>query len=412
MSFRPVELLHVGLEQGGVARPVGRLARVQRRVLFEYDPAFLAQPLPLSPFHLPPRMGVFEQTRDLFDGLMGLFADSLPDSWGRLLLDRHVQGQGMSHHVLGPLDRLAYVGRDGPGALVYAPEMSPLERPSVVDLVALALEAQRVLDDDAGSAVQALLALGGSSGGARPKVQALYHPGEGRIVAGPVADSDGFLPVIVKFGSRADPEDVGAIELAYADMARRAGIEVAPTWLIRSGDRGFFATQRFDRVGGARLHMHSLAGLAHANPLFPSADYADLLKVTRALCRDERAVERVFRQMVFNVVAHNRDDHSRNFAFLMNAEGEWRPSPAYDLTFSPGPGGEHWMAVAGEGRQPGRQHILKVARTVGVRRGAELLAEVREAVAAWEDIAAAAGVGAKSRRRVAAVLVERLRDTR
>ena len=213
----------------------------------------------------------------------------------------------------------------------------------------------------------------------------------------------------MKFASREDPPDVGAVELAYAEMARAAGVEMAPAWLLggRDGHPGFFATRRFDRLPeGGQLHLHSLCGLLHADHRVPSTDYETLLKVTRLLTRDQRAVEQAFRRMVFNVFAHNRDDHSRNFAFLMDGGGTWSLAPAYDLTFSHGPGGEHWMTLAGEGRDPGNPHLLAVAAEVGVaeRNARTIIDEVKAGVSRWDDFASTAGVSRRSRRKVGDVL--------
>lgn len=391
---------------GGRRRPVGRLALVGGRTLFEFDPSFLAAPLPLSPVHLPVRPGVCVERDNAFAGLFGLFDDSLPDGWGRLLLDREMERLGVARGRLTPIDRLAWVGEHGPGALIYEPTTHPRHEPGSVDLASLAAEARLVLEGDADSVFAELLALGGSSGGARPKVGLSWNPLDGRVRTGPGADPPGFVEVIVKFSARSDPPDVGAIEHAYAQMARAAGVDVAPTWLIPAGaGPAFFATQRFDRA--PRVHMHSLSGLLHADHRVPSTNYVDLLKLTRWLTRDQRAVDQMYRRMVFNVLARNRDDHSRNFGFLMDQAGEWRISPAYDLTFSSGPGGEHWMSVAGEGRTPARSHCLQVASAAGVAQGrAEaIIEEVRGAVAGWRAHAIDAGVGTHSADRIGHALL-------
>lgn len=414
MSFEPVELLHVSIRfSPGQETAVGRLARLGHRILFEFDPAFLAAPLPLSPLQLPPRSGVHEERSRTFEGLFGVFDDSLPDGWGRLLMDREMDRLGIGRERLTPLDRLAYVGEDGAGALIYRPSRTQGPSPPEVDLSALAADARKVLEGDEDTVFPELLALGGSSGGARPKVLVCWHPATGRIGVGDGVPEEEFVPLLVKFASREDPPDVGAVELAYAEMARSAGVEMAPTWLLGARDDhpGFFATNRFDRPpGGGRLHLHSLCGLLHADHRVPSTDYETLLKVTRLLTRDQRAVEQAFRRMVFNVLAHNRDDHSRNFAFLMDASATWRLAPAYDLTFSHGPGGEHWMALAGEGRDPGSQHLLAVAAEVGVaeRTARTIVDEVAASVSRWDGFASTAGVTRTSRRKIGGILTAHL----
>ena len=406
MSFNPVQLLHVALRQEDGERPVGRLAWVDRQILFEFDVAFLADPLPLSPAMLPARPGVHTEQKYVFEGLFGLFDDSLPDGWGRLLIDREVDRRGVGRQNLSPLDRLAFVGQDGAGALVYRPEITRDEAPTVLDLRALADESRRVLEGDESSLFPELLMLGESSGGARPKVLLAYHPKDGALAVGQQALAPGFVSALVKFPARSDPPDIGAIELAYARMAGAAGIDMAPTWLLGAtkDQPGFFATQRFDRQ--PRVHVHSAAGLLHASHRVPSMDYQDLLKATRWLTRDQRAVDQLYRRMVFNVLAHNRDDHSRNFSYRMSPDGRWGLTPAYDLTFSSGPGGEHWMTVAGEGRAPGTEHLLRVAAKVGVpdKRAKAVIDEVRAAVAQWARLANEVGVSGASMERIGVVL--------
>jgi serine/threonine-protein kinase HipA len=207
----------------------------------------------------------------------------------------------------------------------------------------------------------------------------------------------GVEPWLVKFRAPTDPDDFGAIEAAYASMAIAAGIDVAPYRLLPSkAGPGHFASRRFDRDASGPLHLHSLAGVLEADPDGASVSYREYLRVTQFLTRDVRMVEAAFRRMVFNVAAHNRDDHARNHAFLMNAAGQWSLSPAFDLTFAPGPGGEHYLAVAGEGRAVSRDHLIIEGRAAGLQ--LKLLEacidEVRSAIANWPKFANAAGVTA------------------
>jgi serine/threonine-protein kinase HipA len=204
---------------------------------------------------------------------------------------------------------------------------------------------------------------------------------------------------------RNDRSDVGAVEAAYAQMARLAGIIVTPTYLLgaRGDHPGFFATQRFDRP---RVHVHSLCGLLHADHRIPCLDYADLLRAVRWLTRDQQAVVQSYRRMVFNVIAHNRDDHSRNTAFLMGAEGRWQLAPAYDLTFSLGPGGEHWMTVAGEGRNPQRKQMENLAQQAGIEKeqAKRIIEEVESSVHCWPALAKDMGVSKESIREIQKVI--------
>jgi serine/threonine-protein kinase HipA len=205
----------------------------------------------------------------------------------------------------------------------------------------------------------------------------------------------GYDQWIVKFRSTADPTDIGAEEYAYALMAADAGIDMAETRLLetRKGAR-LFATKRFDRTGQGRLHMHTIGGLINADHRIPSLDYRDIIKATRMMTRDQAEVLRMFRRMVFNILAYNRDDHAKNHAFLMDGSGTWKLSPAYDLTFSTGPGGEHSTTVAGQGRNPAEKDILDVAKEASIdgRTARREIDRVRSAIDNWRVRAADAGL--------------------
>ena len=397
--FQPVRLLNVDIQLGEAVHPVGRLAWQDRRILFEYAPAFIERGLQISPFHLPLQAGVIYGDPAIFDGLMGVFNDSLPDGWGLLLLDRKLAQMGLLPGALTPIDRLAYVGGAGTGALRYRPEHERAPGVVSIDLDALAEDARSVLEGESLEVLDTLIALGGSSGGARPKIVAACSADRTRLVTGDGRLRRGYSHWLIKFRSSTDPPDVGAIEHAYAEMARAAGIDMAPTHLFpaKSG-AGYFGTERFDRRGNARVHVHSVCGLLKADFRIPSIGYVSLLKATRVLTRNQLEVDRMFRRMVFNVFARNRDDHTKNHAFILEEDGTWHSSPAFDLTFSAGSGGEHALDVAGEGRAPGIEHIEEVARLSGVHADVarECVEQVRHAVDRWPIHAAASGVSAAS----------------
>jgi serine/threonine-protein kinase HipA len=395
MKLESVEQLAVFYEpRPGIRHKVGRLARTQRQILFEYDSEFLGSRLELSPFHLPLRPGVVTGGAVL-DGLMGVFDDSLPDGWGRLLLDRRAAELGIPSASLTPLDRLALVGARSIGALVYEPEVT-IDDPAVVKLSELAKDADTVLRDVGGADLERLIAIGGSPQGARPKVLIQLAP-NGDVHFGAKAIQPGFTAWIVKFPARQDEPQSAALEHAYFLMAKAAGLDVPRTQLLGKTKRrcGYFAIERFDRIGAARVHAHTLGGLLQLAHGYPALDYGDLLKVTRQLTRDESAVAEMFRRACFNVFAHNRDDHSRNFTFLMDEQGRWRPSPAYDLTFAHGPGGEHTMLVAGEARSPGSEHLARLAEQAELRGGPKIIQEVRAATNRFRAFAEKAGVPAQ-----------------
>lgn len=390
----------------GESLPVGTLAEDRGRVYFEYRPEFLDTGLNLSPFRLPFEAGLFEHTDREFGPLPGLFDDSLPDGWGLLLMDRCFRSRGLNPAEVSVLDRLSWLGTRTMGALTYHPpaQCEDLDA-DVFDLHDLARHSQELLAGDAVDVLPQLLRAGGSPGGARPKVLVGFDPTGGRIVSGEDDLPDEFEHWIVKFSARTDSPDTGAVEYAYSLMAADAGIDMPTTRLFETseGDR-FFGVKRFDRDGNRRIHVHTFGNLIQANFRIPSADYADLLKTALLLTRNHQDVLRAYRRMVFNVLAHNRDDHVKNFAFILDAAaGEWTLSPAYDLTRTTGPGGEHTMTLAGEGKNPDRSHMNQLARQADISQkdADRIFNEVKSAITNWPDHAATAGVSPTNTNRIA-----------
>ncbi|HSU17217.1 type II toxin-antitoxin system HipA family toxin [Longimicrobium sp.] len=390
---------------------VGTLAEEGRGIYFEYTPAFLADPLPISPFKLPVKPGLFDHADREFGPVFGVFDDSLPDSWGRLLMDRAFRKPGRSLAGISVLDRLAYIGTRGMGALAYHPPTpDPDSGPLEVDLATLAAEAERVLEGSADDVLPALRIAGGSPGGARPKVLVGVRD-DGRMIAGTSELPEGYRHFLVKFSAGEDGPHLGAVEAAYARMAAEAGLNVPPTRLFETEDGGrYFAAERFDRRGNARLHMHSLGGLWHASHRVASMDYEGFLRTTFVLTRDHRALEEAYRRMAFNVVAHNRDDHVKNTSFLMGTDGKWTLAPAYDLTFSEGPGRQHTMDVAGEAARPGDRDMLRVAERceVDARKARAIIERVRDVVRQWPRFAAETGVPAETAQQIRQLLAQRV----
>lgn len=390
-----------------VALRVGRLGMRGRQLLFEFDREFLATGLEISPLQLARRPGVIETRDPVFEFLPGVFADSLPDGWGRLLLDRAARRQGMRPELLTPLDRLAHVGRDGIGALIYVPELGKFPAVSQLDLDELADASRALLASDSDALLERLRHVGGSPQGARPKALVQIHQGTGRFSDGQGDLGAGWQHWLVKFAALADVKDIGALEFAYAHMASAAGVEMPPVRLLpaRHGP-GYFAAQRFDRQGGQRTHVATAAGLLHADFRLPSLDYLDLARLTMRLTRDQREAERLVRLATFNVLAHNRDDHAKQFTFQMDRRGIWQLAPAYDLTFSTGPGGEHSTSVAGEGKEPGPEHLHRLAAVAGLEPAvaSQILEQTAEAVARWPEFASLAGVSRATSSMVAAGL--------
>ncbi|KAB1115015.1 type II toxin-antitoxin system HipA family toxin [Neorhizobium galegae] len=380
--------IKVGLDFGGETIPIGRLATRDRRVYFEYDAAFIRKGMEISPLRLPLKPGLTTFDGALFEGLPGVFSDSLPDGWGRLLFDRFTRSQGIAPETLTPLDRLAHVGRSGMGALVYEPDYSVEDADNVLNLDELARQAQDVLDGASEDVLKELLLLNGSSAGARPKAMIGLDATRRHIAHGVTALPEGHEHWLVKFANSQDGSDAGAVEYVYALMAQEAGVEMPDVHLFPAQKgAGYFATKRFDRNGEKRLHMHTACGVLHSDFRVPALDYEDLIALTGFLTKDIREIEKMFRLAVFNVLAHNRDDHSKNFSFLMDETGQWTLSPAYDLTFSHGPRGEQSTMVMGEGRNPAAQHLLKLGEAAKLNKQtiADAIDRTREALYRWPE---------------------------
>lgn len=399
MRFRQIPRMKVILDLEGSKRELGTLAwsREERQAYFEYSAEFIASPMLMSPFMLPVRSGMEapRKTPDEFKRLHGLFNDSLPDGWGKLLLDRRLRLHGVDPDTITPLDRLSAVGTIGMGALAYIPEL-PSERHGVNDLDWFVEQVELVQDELDTADIDALQEAQGGSAGARPKIMIGLNASRNSFVIDYGFDLDnGFEPWLVKGCSKEDRRDIGTEEHAYALMARSAGLHMADTMVLNTakGER-LFATKRFDRNQNGRVHMHTAGGLLHASHREPSLDYDALHKMTAMMTRDTREVSQMFRNMTFNVLARNRDDHVKNHAFLMRADGVWKLAPAYDLTFSAGPGGEHSATIAGEGRNPGKEHLLHVARNASIseRDALEIIDQVRAAVDNWPKFADEAGL--------------------
>ncbi len=328
---------------------VGRIAMTPDSLCaFEYDPAFVASELSISPFNLPLKSEVFIAKRTPFNGGFGVFDDSLPDGWGNLILDRYLKSKGIDPAKLTLLQRLALVGSIGRGALEYRPDYSESTGDEIVDYDKLASEAQTILtSDNNGDSLDTLYRYGGSPGGARPKVFVTIDGKEW----------------LVKFKAAQDPDNIGEIEYKYSLLAKECGIGMPETRLFEGK---YFGVERFDRTPAGKVHTVSAAGLLGADYRVPSLDYLDLLKLCHILTKNMEEVYALFRLMVFNVAINNRDDHAKNFSFQL-IEGEWRLSPAYDLLPSAGFNGFHTTTVNNNG-EPAVEDMLIIAEKVGLNK--------------------------------------------
>lgn len=355
-------------------RKVGTLAVTgDHLTAFEYDGAWMETGFPVSPLSLPLEKKVFLPKWEPFWGLFGVFEDSLPDGWGRLLVDRMLLREHMDPHQVDSLNRLAIVGDSGMGALTYRPCHELWTEGQILDYDRMAEQCRQMLLTNETEDLDELFRLGGSSGGARPKI---------------LTEVDG-EPWIIKFPSSLDPPDIGEQEYAYAKCAVNCGIQMSETRLFASGIcGGYFGTRRFDRFRDKeghlmRRHMLTVSAILETSHRIPNLDYHILMKLTSILTRDHTQLLQLFRRMCFNVFAHNRDDHSKNFTYLYDEEKDsWKLSPAYDLTYSSSIGGEHATSVNGNGKNPRKKDLLEVADQAGIegREAQQIIAEIEEKV--------------------------------
>lgn len=327
---------------------VGRLALTKEGLCaFEYTSEWLRSGFSISPFELPLQSRVFIAKPQPFDGNFGVFDDCLPDGWGQLILDRYLQQQHINPRALSALERLAIVGSTGRGALEFRPDRSVTSEQEFIDFEKLALEAERILDNDdyKGRGIEDFQYRGGSPGGARPKVFVRYEDKEW----------------LVKFRAKRDPKRIGIEEYRYSVLAKKCGIEMPETRLFEDK---YFGVERFDRTPTGKLHVASVAGLLGADYRLPSIDYTHIFQLCAELTHSMAEMWKVYRLMVFNFLINNKDDHAKNFAFLYR-DGDWHFSPAYDLLPSDGINGYRTTSI-NNSISPTKEDLFAVAAAVGL----------------------------------------------
>lgn len=381
---------------------------------FEYAEGFRRSGLEVAPLQMPLRPGTFRFPNlgwEAFHGLPGMLADSLPDRWGTRLVNAWLDAQGRPRESFSPVERLCYIGPRGMGALEYRPAMRGLGRSEAVDVDHLADLAREVLEDRIGfstdlddDGLEDLLQVGTSAGGMRAKAVIAWEPTTGAVRSGQVRAPEGFEYWLLKFdiGSSdrtlGDPQGWGRLEYAYHRMATRAGVTMMPARLhVDAAGRAHFMTKRFDRTdGGDRLHTQTMQAIAHADYNEPGAfSWEEALRITLRLCGASDAGQ-LFRRMVFNVIARNQDDHTKNISLVMDRTGTWSLAPAYDVMFAHNPHGPwtavHQMTIAGKRDGISRQDLLTVADRLGIRSAGHIIDEVTDAVRDWRTFSNTADV--------------------
>ncbi len=382
-------------------KEIGRLSWDARRGIsyFEYNPAILQgelDPFPLvasvkSPSSRRPIMG--DKETKIYRKLPPFLADSLPDAWGNQVFECWRIQNGIRNQEITPLEILSFIGKRGMGALEFIPESSGIKKSEQLNMKALADLAQKIFTErenvkimpDESLTMQSLIAVGTSAGGRQPKAIIAINPETGEIRSGQIAGQKGFEYCVLKFG---DPKRSSAeLEMAYYKMATAAGIDMMPCRIIEIEGQNHFITRRFDRDEERKLHMQTLAAL------YPDADsYEKLLVVCRKMRLPERIQDEVFRRMVFNILANNTDDHNKNFSFLMDENGRWSLSPAYDMTYIFNVGGflpekMHCLMMQGKYQGHTKEDALLLAKENGIRKADTIINEVAEAISHFRQYA-------------------------
>ncbi|MFO7658837.1 MAG: type II toxin-antitoxin system HipA family toxin [Bacteroidales bacterium] len=388
---------------------------------FEFDPEFVKNDLDISPLIMPiddlrngQRIFSFpELERKTFLGLPGLLVDSLPDRFGNKMLSAWLANYGRSLTSVNPVERLCYTGDRAMGALEFEPVLypekkfqKPVEMEDMVQLVSNILAERSTLESNihAGGkhAITSIIRLGTSAGGARPKAVITYNEKTGEIRSGHIQALKDFSHWIIKLDGVKDNEPgetkgYGRIEFAYYSMARDCGINIETCKLLEENGRAHFMAKRFDRESNEKIHMQSLCAIAHYDYNNPDAySYEQAFKVMRKMLLPYPEAEQLYIRMVFNVIANNNDDHTKNISFLMDKNGIWKLSPAYDLVFAFDPENfwlrRHQMSVNGKRTEISREDLIQVAKEMNIKNASDLIDKVVSVVSDWQKYAKKSGV--------------------
>lgn len=391
---------------------------------FEFEESFLKNDLDLAPLKMPiseakngKRIFSFSNmNKETYKGLPGLLADSLPDRFGNRLIDVWLAQQGRSSESFNPVERLCYIGKRGMGALEYEPILAPFDQTSTqLELNELVKLAKKILDEKFNfktnlskkneSSLLDILSIGTSAGGARAKAIIAYNPKTKDVRSGQIDNLKDYEYWIIKFDGVSDkklgdPQGYGRIEYAYYLMAKQCGIKMNESKLLFEDKYAHFMTKRFDRIDNNKLHMQTLCAIAHYDYNYPSSySYEQAFQVIRQLKFSYDNTEQLFLRMVFNVIARNQDDHTKNISFLMDKNGKWSLAPAYDVTFAYDPKSKwmksHQMSINGKFDEINRNDILSLAKNMNIKKANQKIDKVIDVVSRWKDFAKEAKVTAE-----------------
>lgn len=415
-------------------QPVGAVSWLQDRgyAIFEYHPDFLKTGLEVSPLHMDldsarhgdGKFAFPALNKDTFLGLPGLLADALPDKFGNAIIDAWLARNGRDAAHFSPVERLCYTGKRGMGALEFSPSIIgkyddavPVEVSALVELAQQVMVERSTLDvtlgqseKDNADAILDILRVGTSAGGARPKAVIAIND-KGDVMSGQADVRKGYNYWILKFDGVSDlelgePKGYGRIEYAYYLMAKAAGITMTECRLLEEHGRAHFMTKRFDRINGHKLHMQTLCGIAHYDFNMAGAySYEQAFMVMRKLRLSKADAAEQYRRMVFNIIARNLDDHTKNITFLMEPDGEWQLSPAYDVIYAHNPRGrwtnQHQMSANGKRDDFTREDLIAVGESISLRQPETIIDDVLTAVEKWPEFAKDAGVNDKMIKEIA-----------
>lgn len=389
-------------------KTVGALLEDNRgKISFQFDPAFIKSGLNISPLYLPLSNKVYSfdglHRSDAFLGLPGVFADSLPDKFGNKIINKYFENKGQQPTKITPLQRLLYIGKKAMGALEYEPqlEIKSAKATEAIEISALVKQARKIIKGDINIKAADIMQIGASAGGARSKAIIGWNKNSNEVIAGNSSLPKGYEHWLIKFDKAGDTEQkhtYNRAEYVYSILARKAKIEMTDTHLLEENGRAHFMTKRFDRIGNKKVHMHSLAGLTHTDyNIVQSYSYEQFFRTIINVVNDYQALEQGYRRMLFNIVGRNQDDHVKNFAFLMNEDGAWRLSPAFDLTYANGAGWtkEHQMTFGSKGSGFTKKEILETGKFFSIKKPEQILEEVQDAFLNWQKLAKENGVNRK-----------------
>jgi serine/threonine-protein kinase HipA len=381
---------------------VGFLASGDRGIRFQYSPAFIATAYEISPLMLKKqssdKLYSFDLKATCFQGLPGVFSDSLPDSFGNAVIEHYFAAhRGVEKGSLSPLQKLLFIGDRAMGALEYEPR--EIDEPSTADALNIAnlvQDARSVIRGDLHVSTPEIMKIGASAAGARPKAIVGWNEKTNEVISGLASLPEGFGSWLIKFdGVDSIPSAHCQLEYSYALMAKECGIEMARCVQIEENGRSHFMTERFDRSNNKKIHMHSLCGVLHADFTNSfSCSYEDFLRTTLAVTNNYKDVTAGFERMVFNVAAKNKDDHSKNFSYLMKPDGKWRLSPAYDLTHCSNSTqlSDHQMRINNKGKFINKKDLMTIAEKFSIKEGEKIIDNIVHVVSHWKEFGLAASV--------------------